>query len=380
MSLYFKTPKKLISALLIIHFFYFGDIALAQTTDPTSDDSANVGACVTDVISVEAGKVVAGIAIQEAGAALGASLSGSGSVIATAVSVPVADAVGNITLGTIQGITNVGTSFQNIFKMELDALAYGVAQCALEELTNNTVAWIQGGFQGSPGFAVDVNKLFGDIEEGVLEDFSNQIRNLEACDFTIDFKYDLADAVETSATKANKFPAKIKCPFSPQTVTATQFYNDRSSFSWKLMETALSDRGNRFGVSSLTTQEAARRQAEAKAKEDQKLGWSNGFADLIETDPSKCNYPTDIYDSYLGFTEKANPASSQYIGDAAMKFIQRESCPTTTPGKVVGDSLMKAVGAKQDRIGFVDNMNKVLEALIMELTTEATKGIFKSLN
>lgn len=377
MSLYFKTTKKLISALLIIHFFYFGNIAFAQTADATADDSAKVGACVSDVIDREAAKVVTGIALQETGAALGASLSGGSTVIATALSVPVADAVGNITLGTIQGLTNVGNSFQNIFKMELDALAYGVAQCALEELTNNTVAWIQGGFQGSPGFAVDVNKLFGDIEEGVLEDFSNQIKNLEACDFTIDFKYDLADAVETSATKAKKFPSKIKCPFSPQTVTATQFYNDRSSFSWQLMETALSDKGNRFGVISLTAQEATRRQVEAKAKEDQKLSWSNGFADMVETDPSKCNYPTDIYDSYLGFTEKANPASSQYIGDAAMKFIQRESCPTTTPGKVVGDSLMKAVGAKQDRIGFADNMNKIISALINELATEATKGIFK---
>lgn len=373
MDHYFKILKKLIALLLIVPFFSFGEVAYAQSTT----DETNISNCVTQAIQEGIAASATRLGVQEAGALLGASFGGTKPVVATALSVPVADATANITLGATQGLINVSNSFQDVLKMDLDAAAYSVAQCTLSQITDNTVKWIQGGFNGSPAFAVNVNQLFGDITTGVLENFSNQIKNLEACDFTINFKYDLADSVQLSTPK-NKFPAQIKCPFSPQTVTASQFYNDRSSFSWKLMETALSDRGNRFGVSAITAQEAERRQQEAKTKADQKLSWSNGFADVLETDPSKCNYPADIYDSYTGWTSKSNPASGDYIGDAAMKFIQNESCPTTTPGKMIGDTLMKAIGAKQDRLGFADNMNKIISALIGELTKEATKDFFKA--
>lgn len=380
MEHYLKILKALISILLIVPFFTFGGIARA-------DDTAAVSACVTtaigagfgtDIVTNIAGEYIPTASVTQTtsetlsnlGTVSGVnSLAATAKTAATALAVPVGDAVTNIYTGAIYGVNAAHSSFQDVGKMSLDALAYKVAQCTLEQLTNNTVKWIQSGFQGNPGFAVDVNKLFGDISEGVLADFSNQIKNLEACDFTINFKWDLANTVSLSAPKNNKFPTKIKCPFSPQTVTASQFYNDRSSFSWKLMETALSDSGNRFGVSALTAQEAARRQKDAKAKEDQKLGWSNGFADLIDTE----DCPTMPAEVSIAIIEGQLP-------EEAVKFYQKSYCKTTTPGKIVGDSLMKAIGAKQDRIGFADNMNKIISALITELTTEATRGVFKALN
>lgn len=387
----FKILKKLIALLLIVPFLSFDGVAYAQATN----DNADIAGCVGNAIASGFGANIATNITQELipttsvtqNAVVGATGVGavgtvSGSTVATvetAVSVPVQDAAANIFLGTIEGVTTASSAFQDIGKMQLDALAYKVAQCTLDQLTNNTIKWIQGGFEESPKFAIDTRSLFEDIANGVSADFANQIRNLQVCDFTPNFIDDLADRVDIFP-QLRRLPPKIQCPFPAQNVSASQFYNEFSVLGWKGMETSLSDNGNSFGVSILTNDALAARQATAKATSDQKLSWSNGFVDMLETDPSKCNYPSDVYDPYLGWDKKYVPSSPNYVGDATMKFIQRESCPTTTPGKVIGDSLMKAIGAKQDKLGFADNMNKIISALIDELTSEAVHGIFKAAN
>ncbi len=292
----------------------------------------------------------------------------AGETIESLVAVPVNDKVANAQIAVTNIISNADATFNAVTKMNLDAVAYGVAQCTLSAITDNTIKWIQGGFKGSPNFAVDTTNLFEELADAVLSDLSNQIKSLGACDFTPNFVYDLANSIETSAPKRKKLDRKIACPFDDSlNFSASQFYGPASRFSWGLFETALGDNGNQFGVKVVTADEARRRQEEAKNDTERRLNWSNGFTDII--DYANCNYPDEEIEA---------AANDQSFSPALREMYQRKYCPTTTPGKIVGDSLMKAIGAKQDRIGFADNMNKIISALIHELTKEAITGIFSS--
>lgn len=382
MAASFKKSKILFTVLALGSFFSFNISVHAQTA---AEQTANIAGCVSTAIVAGFGATMASnIAAEfipsasitqnsaEAAAAAGVSGAGAGGVataVGAMVAVPVGDATGNALKSLHLAVASTNSAFQNVAKMSLDSLAYKVGQCMLTELTNSTVRWIQGGFTGNPRFAVDTTKLFKDISAGVLEDFSNQIKNLQACDFTPNFKYDLANSVLLSAPSRNKIPAKIACPFTTGTTTASQFYAGTSQvFSWALFETALKDNGNRFAVTLNTANEAALRQAEVKATADQKLNWSNGFADIVDTEDCP-EMPQEV------ILAIANGEFSE----GAKKSYQQSYCKTTTPGKMIEGQLTKSLGINMDKLGFADNMNKIVSALIDQITKQTLAGVFKRL-
>lgn len=384
MAASFKKSKIILTLFAIVSFFSFNISVHAQTA---AEQTANIAGCVSTAIVAGFGATMgASLAVElipsasitqtsaEGAAAAGVSGAGLGAVATgvgklVSVSVPVGDLVGNGLRSLNLVVDSTASAFQNVAKMSLDSLAYKVGQCMLTELTNSTVRWIQGGFTGNPRFAVDTTKLFQDISAGVLEDFSNQIKNLQACDFTPNFKYDLANSVQLSAPARNKIPAKIACPFGPMNVTASQFYAGTSQvFSWALFETALSDNGNQFAVKMITAEEAARRQAEVKATADQKLNWSNGFADIVDTEDCP-EMPQEV------ILAIANGEFSE----GAKKSYQQSYCKTTTPGKMIEGQLTKSLGINMDKLGFADNMNKIVSALIDQITKQTLAGVFKRL-
>lgn len=256
------------------------------------------------------------------------------------VFVPTNDAMLNVT-------TDLHAGFQDIAKMGLDSLAYIAGQQILTALTNSTVNWIKGGFNGNPLYAVDPTKLLLDTANVVSGGMANQIRGIATCDFTANFNANLANRIDLSTRSgANaKFSDQITCPF-PTNINPTAFYSDFSQGGWSAFEASLSDSGNPFGVNLLASQELALRQAEAQSLMDQKLDWASGFLSMetcSDTDPYT-GIPTD--------------------------------CKTTTPGKVISDTLSKSVGTDMDRLGFADNMNKVIAAFVASLTSSVTSGIF----
>lgn len=364
--------KKITATSIIVSFFFFGQTASAEGIPI---DSGCVAEAIFSAMTANGLAEAASALPSGAGQALiaGTSVAAEGAAVGTSVGASpliVNDVASNIKSSFATIRDSASQTYTNVTKLNLDMAAYSVAHCALNAITDDTVNWIKGGMQGgSPKFAVDTTRLFQDLSDAVLGDFSNQIRNVQACDFTPNFIMDLANSVETSAPKRSKFPAKIQCPFNTVNVSAQQVYNDFSLLGWRGMGMMLNDSGNQFGVMVVTSQEATRRQAEAKQKEDQRLNWSNGFADIVDTD--NCNYPKELLD---------NPDAVALITPEQWTFYQKQFCKTTTPGKIVGDSLMKAIGAKQDRIGFADNMNKIIAALLDQLTKETVKGIFTSAN
>ncbi|MGB2580587.1 MAG: hypothetical protein WBC83_02735 [Minisyncoccia bacterium] len=254
--------------------------------------------------------------------------------------VPVNDAQLNVE-------TLTHAAFQDVGKMTLDSVAYAMGQQLLTQLTDSTVSWIRGGFNGNPLYAIDPTKLLLDTANVVSGGMANQIRGIATCSFTPNFNANLANRIDLSTRSgANaKFSDQITCPF-PTNIDPTAFYSDFSQGGWSAFEASLSDSGNPFGVNLLASQELALRQAEAQSLMDQKLNWANGFLSMETCDGT---------DSYTGVPI---------------------NCKTTTPGKVISDTMSKSIGTDMDRMGFADNMNKIISAFVASLTSSVTTGIF----
>lgn len=272
---------------------------------------------------------------------IAASFSSSTREAKAQVFVPVFDSI-HTTVST----THAG--FQDVAKMTLDTLAYTVAQLALSQITDSTVAWIKGGFAGNPSFAIDPEKLFLDTTNVVAGGLSRQIRGIATCNFDVNFNEDLVNMVEMSTRSGAtlRFEDQIRCPFPSLSVNSSDFFKDFKTGGWRAFEVSLSDSGNPFGVLLTTSQELSSRQASALGVKKDELNWASGFISMKQcsgTDP---------------------------------KTGLQTGCKVTTPGKIMSDQLSKSLGTDMDRLGFADNMNKIVSALVGQLARSAINGIF----
>lgn len=309
--------------------------------------------------------------------------------------------------GATAATTGLDLAWSAVGKNLLDYAAYTAAQNLLTQLTNNTVKWIQGGFHGSPSFAVDTDQILTEIADSIAGNLVLKIRGLQTCNFTASYKDDLANAIYLEPKKRDYiFDNKATCPFREDyNFKASDFYAGASRFTWDAFGSALEDSGNPYGLETITAKEKEKREAEAKTKKEKKLSWSNGYADVI--DINSCNYPPGLFlqegslrvmtdeemsnastdleamatsdgTNQVGMTQaEANGYNAQLLSDPTFaKNIQDQYCKTTTPGKIVGDQLTKSLGIEMDRIGFADNMNKIIAAFLDQITQQTIRGVF----
>ncbi len=319
-----------------------------------------------------------------------------GRAIGPCAAVAIASAVAPLAIGTLTGamataamITNVPTTapveafpagraaFTEQFKDFGDCLIYTMGQLMLNNITESTVNWIKGGFNGSPSFATDLNSILDGAEDIVGGDFVRQLRGIAVCDFTPTFIDDLSIGLELGTKKnaRNMFTDKVTCPFGSGPLlkyTSSQFYNDFSQGGWRAFEASLSDSGNPFGVSLIASQELNQRKASQAEVDKEKRSWSAGFADII--DNNNCpNMPQDVQD-YINGTSDGETITP---GDpATVRGLQKQWCKTTTPGKIVEGELSKALGSDVERIGFADSLDKIIHTLITTLMQRTVKSIF----
>lgn len=347
-------------------------------------------------------EVVAGVAAEAAiaTAAVASGAEGLGTVVEEVLSVPTSNLVLQTTeiislaLQATQAQLQVASAMAKTPKEQqskmtngiIDCIAFNAGQKMLEQLTNNTVQWIQGGFHGSPSFSVNTHEIFLDLADMVAGDLARDLRGLATCDFRVNYKNDLANQVELSAKREYKFNSSVECPF-PETfdLNSSDFYNGINKWSWEGIEYALQENGNPFGVALLTGNELALRSAEKEEVRKQELSWSSGFTNIV--DAENCNYKSTTLGRY-DLNEDGNITKDEWdqlvaegmITNAEAREQRKLYCKTTTPGKLLGDKLSESTGVDMQRLGLVDSINKIIGAVISQVTKQASIGIFNVLS
>lgn len=310
----------------------------------------------------------------------------AGATVPTAVSTT-ATAV-STTAGTI--VNTAHASWATLGKNTLDALAYQAAQIALNQLTDNTIAWIKGGFHGAPSFTIDTQAMGDELADSVTLGLVSRIKGLATCEFSAEYIDNLTD----SYTLSKKKSMPITCPF-PDSVTAMKIYGTDveaavNSFSWEIFSSALDDAGNPYGVQIVTANELQANQAKAKANSDQKMSWSNGYADIVDTNNCPGMPPESKEYIEKGTASEAvggyaDPKTGEWVTgeaiydppeQATVQALQKSYCKTTTPGNIVSDQLSSTLHLDMDRLGFADNLNKIISALLTVAVQSAIRSVF----
>lgn len=377
--------------------------AVSVVTGTLSNLFSPAGAILSGGTNVAAdAEVVAGVtaegAIATAAAASGAT--GLGTVVEEVLSVPTSNLVLQTTqivslaLQATQAQLQVTSAAAQQPKEQqskmtngiFDCIVYNAGQKMLEQLTNNTVAWVQGGFHGTPSFSVNTHEVFLDLADMVAGDLARELRGIATCDFRVNYKNDLANSVELSSKRQYKFNSSVECPF-PETfqLNSSDFYNGINKWSWEGLEYAMQENGNPFGVALLTGNELALRSSEKEEVRKQELSWANGFTNIVDTE--NCNYPSTTRGRY-DLNEDGNITKDEWdelvagemMTNADVREYQKIYCKTTTPGKLLGDKLSESTGVDMQRLGLIDSINKIIGAVISQVTKQASIGIFNAVS
>lgn len=283
-------------------------------------------------------------------------------------------------------VNTAHASWSTLGKNTFDALAYTAGQIALNQLTDQTIAWIRGGFHGMPSYTVDTQAMGEELADSVTLGLVSQIKGLATCEFTGTFVDDLTDSYQLS--KKKKMP--ITCPF-PDSLTNMKFYASDvetavNHFSWELFSMAMDDAGNPYGVQIVTANQLQANQEKAKANSDQKMSWSNGYADIVDTNncpgmpPESADYIRDgNIVAYYDTNGDGENEGTEYDGNpdpATVQALQKAYCKTTTPGNIVSDQLSSTLRLDMDRLGFADNLNKIISALLTVAVQSAIRAVF----
>lgn len=367
--------KTFASILLLLSFFVFtAPTALAAHSAP-SGSSNRFSQCfqkgVTQLVIIEGVQM----AIEWA-QKLAEEATATGEAIAAEVTnVPTTDPVGTGQEGAIAGVQTASNVWQDDIRPVLDELVYIYAQCAIDEMTANTISWIQGGFHGSPSFALKPGKVFLDLQNTVANQLAKQVIDLRVTDFVPGFSNNLTKSIElsTRVDARGKFSAKIKSTL-PTGVEPQKFYNDFNQGGWGAFGASLQTNNNPFGVMIIAGDELAARQLEEATRQKNQLDWANGFIDLVDLDT--CTYPEDDgYGGAIVLGSDGQPNPDEY-DPSEIADLQRQWCDITTPGNIISDQLSKTLGTDLDRLGLADNMNKIIEALLSKLVQDTVKHVF----
>ncbi|OHA79510.1 MAG: hypothetical protein A2V96_01115 [Candidatus Yonathbacteria bacterium RBG_16_43_6] len=147
----------------------------------------------------------------------------------------------------------------------------------------------------------------------------------------------------------------------------------------------MQENGNPFGVALLTGNELALRSSEKEEVRKQELSWANGFTNIVDTE--NCNYPSTTRGRY-DLNEDGNITKDEWdelvademMTNADVREYQKIYCKTTTPGKLLGDKLSESTGVDMQRLGLIDSINKIIGAVISQVTKQASIGIFNAVS
>ncbi len=340
-----KKLNKSIVSIFIVFVFIFPPFLVQANTDP-----ANARNNAVNFLADGASEALSCAGSFAAGIAAGA--------VASLLTVPTTDA-GNIAMNTQQMVK----------ECIIDGTANTLKRAAIRAMIDTSLEWINSGFQGSPSYAANLERLMEDVGNQILSDVIYGAGLGGLCQgFELPVKFALN--LELNIQKGNIF--KPKCTIDDIQNNIERAVKDVENFySWNnfLQITTNSRNNSPFGAFFQVSEDARRLyNATQKNKEDE-LRNNRGFMSIRKCDPE-----------YLEQRKReGKPARYDPADPRADK-----NCPVTTPGTLLADSLSKTTGAEFDELITADEFDEILGALagalIKKLTADGGVASFSKRN
>jgi hypothetical protein len=230
----------------------------------------------------------------------------------------------------------------------LNGLAYRVAKFALAKLTEQTVNWINTGFNGDPFFVRDPESYFKSIADQEINSILGPIskyQDLKKYPYGRDFAKSF---LQNRANNYNNYSQSNLNSYLRENQTPAQYARNFSSGGWDgWLGLTQNPANNPLGFGMITSQEIADRQARSAQQTLNELNWGDGFLSQ-----KKCVEPKD----YTNSKAKDKPCTKW---------------ETVTPGIAISGQLSKVMGTSYNQLEMADQINESMSLVFDALTNQA---------
>ena len=287
-----------------------------------------------------------------AGTAVGASATANAALGVHVSDVPLELAAGITATNAAQNTAQQNTVAGNQF---LSCMARYLARTILNQITANTVNWINSGFHGSPTFVQDYQQIFADAANQAAGAYLQSSNFSFLCSpFALQVKIAVAQSYATSQAPPT---STNSCTLNQVTSNITNFlHGDFSAGGWPaLISLTNAPLNNPFGA---YIQLSSGLQG-AISQADQKLSQSispEGFLSI---------YQVNSCANQQQGTKSSNVGTVCPVGC---------HCTVTTPGTVIANQLSKTLGAPIDQLNAAQDFDQIISALMNQLIQTALQG------
>ena len=230
-----------------------------------------------------------------------------------------------------------------------DLIAISIANIALEQIINETIVWINSGFEGNPAYATDPEQFFTDIADNIAGDL---IAGSELGFLCSPFQTRIRLALQRYHTQRRQF----QCTLTDVVANIDAFYNDFSQGGWDgWFVMTQNDVNNPYGAYLQAQIELDSRIAKALGIQDKQLNWNNGFLSW-----AKCLKWDEVWTGGSEIPEKG-------------KCLKRG--PVITPGKVINDQLNTVLATGVHKLELADEFDELVSALFVQLLKQVVFGV-----
>jgi hypothetical protein len=252
----------------------------------------------------------------------------------------------------------------------LDALAWQVANVAIQSMTKSLVTWINSGFQGSPAFVTDLEQNLRGVEDAVARRFFEEL-SYAATDERIartpgqDRILDgirLAYYLRTSPQPFYERNPSTLYEVSPD--PEAFLAGDFSQGGWSAwFETAMNPMNNPYGAEMALNDALSSAVANASGQRLQELNWNRGFLSWR----GEC----------IGYEDSGESPEGEMSQAAMVSLSQEEPCAgyaVKTPGSVIMEQLNTQLGSGVNRLVSADEFDEIIGALLNQLVVQVVGG------
>ena len=255
----------------------------------------------------------------------------------------------------------------------LDPLAWAAAKSMLQSITDETVNWINSGFNGSPAYITNPTSFFNNVADQATGAFLADNGPLSSLCSPISLNVRLAIALNEAGSRGTSGSAGASggsggsnSPYACTLSTAISNVNgatingfeagDFSQGGWPAFASLAEPQNNFYGAYLEAQSELDTNIANRTNEQNNQLNRGSGFM----------SYTTCKDDSTITDDDAAYDPTIQY--DSKNNVYER--CTISTPGSTIKSSLDKALGSSQDSLVQASMLDEVIGALASQLVNQ----------
>lgn len=274
---------------------------------------------------------------------------------------------------TIQNtITAVSQVAGHLKEFGLDNIAWAISKQILQQLTAQTVNWINTGFKGNPAYITNPSQFFMNVGDNTVIDALGKNGGIlnQLC---TPFKAQIRLALVSNYLQQNKIG---QCSISTAIRNYDAFTQDFSQGGWEGWFSMTQNlQNNPYGSYLAAQDQLSLEVSNQSSKYKEQLSWGKGFLSY-EKCPKNVPYGPPIQ-TIRPVDDQGNPIENAdpLLSVPAVQPAHTSGCETVTPGSVIQDELGKALGSGVDKLEVADELNEIFAALLNQAFKAAVGGI-----